>query len=161
VLGLNFRYLRRFQDLDSTEDLAYLLDTILGRFMRLAFTLKTVKHATAIKKALKFIRERYGSQFTLADAAEAADLSPAYFSKVFKSELGESFSEHVNRLRIERAVILLTGSDLSLAEIAGKVGFEDQATSPRCSSGHRHLPRAVPRIRRPAGPGGGGDPRGR
>lgn len=127
VLGLNFRYLRRFQDLDSTEDLAYLLDSILGRFMRLAFSLKTVKHATAIKKALRFIRERYASEFSLSEVAEAAGLSAAYFSKVFKSELGESFSEHVNRLRIERAVILLTGSELSLAEIAGQVGFEDQS----------------------------------
>jgi len=127
VLGLNFRYLRRFQDLDSTEDLAYLLDSILGRFMRLAFTLKTVKHATAIKRALRFIRERYATEFTLSQTAEAAGLSPAYFSKVFKAELGESFSEHVNRLRIERAVILLTGSGLSLSEVAGQVGFEDQS----------------------------------
>ncbi len=127
VLGLNFRYLRRFQDLDSTEDLAYLLDSILGRFMRLAFTLKTVKHATAIKRALRFIRERYATDFSLAEAASAAGLSPAYFSKVFKAELGESFSEHVNRLRIERAVILLTGSELSLADVAGQVGFEDQS----------------------------------
>lgn len=127
VLGLNFRYLRRFQDLDSTEDLAYLLDSILGRFMRLAFTLKTVKHATAIKRALKFIREHYASEFSLTEAAEAAGLSSAYFSKVFKAELGESFSEHVNRLRIERAVILLTSTGLSLVEIAGQVGFEDQS----------------------------------
>ena len=127
VLGLNFRYLRRFQEVDSPEDLAYLLDSILSRFMRLAFTLKTVKHTTAIKRALRFIRDNYSGDVSLTEVAEFAGLSPAYFSKVFKAEMGVSFSEHVNRLRIERAVILLTGSDASLADIAGKVGFEEQS----------------------------------
>ncbi len=127
ILGLNYRYLRRFQDLDSTEDLAYLLDSILGRFMHLTFSLRTVKHATAIKRALRFIRERYTGDISLPEVAGHAGLSPAYFSKVFKEELGESYSEHVNRLRIERAAIFLTGSELSLADTAGKVGFEDQS----------------------------------
>lgn len=127
VLGLNFRYLQRFQEVDSTEDLAYLLDSILSRFMRLAFTLRTVKHTTAIKRALRYIRDNYAGEVSLSEVAEFAGLSSAYFSKVFKAEMGVSFSEHVNRLRIERAVILLTGSEESLAEIAGKVGFEEQS----------------------------------
>lgn len=127
ILGLNFRYLRRFQDLDSTEDLAYLLDTMLGRFMRSAFSLRSVKHATAFKRALRHIRDHYAEELTLADVAAHAGLSPSYFSKVFKAELGESFSEHVNRLRVERAVLLLKDTAQGLSQIAGAVGFEDQS----------------------------------
>ena len=56
VLGLNYRFLKRFQELETQEDLAFCLDSVLSRFSRLAFSFRAVKHASAIEKALRFIK---------------------------------------------------------------------------------------------------------
>lgn len=54
-------------------------------------------------------------------------LSPAYFSRLFKEETGESFTVYLNRVRIERSKELLLHQNLRLADIAQLVGFEDQS----------------------------------
>ncbi len=127
ALSLDYRFLKRFQEIQTPEDLAYLIDAVLARFVALAFSFRAVKHASAIEKGLRFARKRLTTGVTLADTASAAGLSSAYFSRIFKEETGESFSEHLNRLRVERAAALLLGGDDTLAEIATKVGFEDQS----------------------------------
>jgi AraC-like DNA-binding protein/ligand-binding sensor protein len=127
VLGSNYRNIQRIQDATDQEELADILNQALERFSRLAFSFREVKHAVALRKAEKFIRESFMGKPTLTEAAAAAGLSPAYFSSVFKEELGESFSEYLNRLRVELAAELLTSSDMSLAEVAGSCGFDDQS----------------------------------
>ena len=54
-------------------------------------------------------------------------LSPAYFSRVFKQEMGESFTAYLNRVRIEHSCALLRQKQLRLVDIALMVGFEDQS----------------------------------
>jgi transcriptional regulator GlxA family with amidase domain len=41
--------------------------------------------------------------------------------------MGESLSSYLNRIRVEKASRMLTETDLSLSEIAGSCGFEDQS----------------------------------
>ncbi|MDX9958301.1 MAG: helix-turn-helix domain-containing protein [Clostridia bacterium] len=127
VLGSNYRNIQRIQDAADQEELADILNQALERFSRLAFSFREVKHAVALRKAEKYIRENFMGRPTLTEAAAAAGLSPAYFSSVFKEELGESFSEYLNRLRVELAAELLVSSDMNLAEVAGSCGFDDQS----------------------------------
>ena len=127
VLGTNYHTIQRIQEAMDQEELADILNLALERFSRLAFSFREVKHAVALRKAEKFIRENFMGRPTLPEAAAAAGLSPAYFSSVFKEELGESFSEYLNRLRVELATELLTSSDMSLTEVAGSCGFDDQS----------------------------------
>jgi AraC-like DNA-binding protein/ligand-binding sensor protein len=127
VLGSNYRNIQRIQEAADQEELADILNLALERFSRLAFSFREVKHSVALRKAEKFIRENFMGRPTLPEAAAAAGLSPAYFSSVFKDELGESFSEYLNRLRVELAAELLTSSDMSLAEVAGSCGYDDQS----------------------------------
>ena len=54
-------------------------------------------------------------------------LSPAYFSRVFKQEVGESFTGYLNRVRIDHSRSLLRRKELRLVDIALMVGFEDQS----------------------------------
>jgi AraC-like DNA-binding protein len=81
----------------------------------------------ALRKAERFIREHFLENPSLREVAAAAGLSPAYFSTVFKEELGESFSDFLGRLKVEKAAGLLVGSDMSLADVADTCGFLDQS----------------------------------
>ena len=111
----------------SVEDIAYWLSQIMVRFTDLVFTLKGVKHAVVIQKARQFIARRYAEKITLDDVAAAVFLSPAYFSKVFNEEMGVSFTGYLNGVRIDRSRELLRNSTVSLVDIAGLVGFDDQS----------------------------------
>lgn len=54
-------------------------------------------------------------------------LSPAYFSRVFKKEMGTTFNSFLNEVRIEKSKSLLRNNDLKMVDIALRVGFESQS----------------------------------
>ena len=53
------------------------------------------------------------------------NISPYYFSKIFKEDTGENFIEYLTNIRIEKAKELLSGSDYSMKEICAMVGYSD------------------------------------
>ena len=53
------------------------------------------------------------------------DISPYYFSKLFKEETGENFIEYLTSLRINKAKELIQNSSLSMKEICAEVGYAD------------------------------------
>lgn len=73
--------------------------------------------------AIYYIETHYSQNLTLAEAARTACLSTAYFSRLFHTQLGISFSEYVSNVRIHYAKILLSQSRKSVTEIALETGF--------------------------------------
>ena len=53
------------------------------------------------------------------------NISPYYFSKIFKEETGENFIEYVTNIRITKAKELLEKSEFSMKEICAEVGYSD------------------------------------
>ncbi|MEF2965492.1 helix-turn-helix domain-containing protein [Paenibacillus sp. M1] len=79
-----------------------------------------------LQRALLFVAERYKEDLSMEQCAEYVNLSPYYFSKLFKQRTGENFSDYVTRLRIEEAKKLMGKSQhLSLKEICYEVGYKD------------------------------------
>ena len=61
------------------------------------------------------------------EIAGVAHVSPYHFARSFKAATGLSPHQYVIQRRVERAKTLLTGGDLSIAEVAGAVGFANQS----------------------------------
>ncbi|HHV10719.1 MAG TPA: response regulator [Clostridiales bacterium] len=78
-----------------------------------------------VRKAKQFINENYMRQITLEEVAEAIELSPAYFSTVFKKEVGINFSDYLISCRIEAAKDRLKNGNLPVNLIAEEVGYVD------------------------------------
>ena len=53
------------------------------------------------------------------------NISPYYFSKVFKEECGLNFIEYLTNIRIDKAKELLEKSNLSIKEICVSCGYTD------------------------------------
>jgi YesN/AraC family two-component response regulator len=121
------RYLRALLEAENLEELTDLLNRIVERLSIKIFTFHRVKHASALRKAERYVRNNYSRRLSLSEVARAAELSPAYFSTLFKQEMGEGFSDYLARLRIEKATLLLLKTNLGLPEIASQCGFEDQS----------------------------------
>ena len=127
IFGLNFRYLREVDRLNTPEDLAQWLSAILDRFTALVFDLVDIKHKDVIYKAIDYIKRNYSNKLTLEETAAQINLSPSYFSKVFKEELGCSFNTYLNELRIEKSKRSSLAGSASIVEICDMVGFGDQS----------------------------------
>ncbi len=78
-----------------------------------------------IEKVKALIEERYQEDITMEQMAERVNLSPHYFSKVFKAQAGENFIDFLTQVRIHKAIELMKNSQLSLKEICYAVGYKD------------------------------------
>lgn len=74
----------------------------------------------------EYIQAHYQEELSLSELAELADLSPAYFSAVFKKENGSGIAEYINEVRCHEAQRLLLESRLTTAAIAQEVGYNDE-----------------------------------
>jgi AraC-like DNA-binding protein/ligand-binding sensor protein len=127
VLETNNYYLKRIQEAQTIEELTDVLHITVERMAGQIFSFQGIRHASALRKAERFIWENYTRKISLQEIAEASGLSAPYFSTIFKDEMGENLSSYLNRLRVEKASRMLLETDLSLSEIAGSCGFEDQS----------------------------------
>lgn len=76
-----------------------------------------------VSQAIHFILERYQGYITLEMAAGAIGLNPSYLSRLFKEETQYTFSEYVNRVRIDAGKKLLESGQYSIKQISSQVGF--------------------------------------
>ena len=70
-----------------------------------------------------FFSANYASDIRLGDLAEKLNLSVRQTSRVLKEAYGESFQAYLTRLRVQRARNYLMFTDLSVSEIAQRVGY--------------------------------------
>ncbi len=114
----------RLQNLDALSDF---LTAIFYRFVGYVFDFTQFEHTDILHKAVNYLRENLSEKLTLEDLAAHVGLSRSYLSTIIKSELGMSFTDYLNQMRIDRSKELLLDPKLSLAEIAGLVGYGDQS----------------------------------
>lgn len=88
-------------------------------------TKKEEQASGLIIKAKYFMEENFSKDISLDDVSRTVDISPYYFSKLFKEETGENFIEYLTNLRIEKAKKLLQNKDLSIKNICVDTGYSD------------------------------------
>ena len=71
------------------------------------------------------IQENYNKDISLDDVSGIVNISPYYFSKIFKEETGENFIEYLTRIRIEKAKEFLVQPDVSIKEAGIRSGYTD------------------------------------
>ena len=86
---------------------------------------REAQSSSVIDKAKDYIAARYNKDISLDDVSREVDISPYYFSKIFKEETGENFIEYVTNIRITKAKELLENSEFSMKEICAEVGYSD------------------------------------
>ncbi len=78
-----------------------------------------------VQSSLDFARRNLKKTLTVDDLAEAANLSRRQFSRVFRSETGQSPAKAIEHLRVEAARLMLEQSRHSIEVIAAENGFVD------------------------------------
>jgi len=81
---------------------------------------------TEIRNAIKYIQENYKKNITLTELAEYVRLSKNHLCMLFKQEIGENFTDYVNKLRINEAKILILEKNFQVKEASYEVGINNE-----------------------------------
>jgi AraC-like DNA-binding protein/ligand-binding sensor protein len=127
LVEANSRNIKLIEDSNTAGELADNVCLILERMAGKIFSFQGIRHASALRKAERFIWENYTRKISLKEIADASGLSAPYFSTVFKNEMGENLSNYLNRLRVEKALVMLSETDSPINGISAACGFEDQS----------------------------------
>jgi AraC family transcriptional regulator len=80
-----------------------------------------------LQRVLEYIQAHLDQELSLAALASIAQMSPYYFSRLFKQSTGLSPHQYLLRQRIERAKELLAGPRCRIAEVSDTLGFPHQS----------------------------------
>lgn len=86
---------------------------------------KEHKVSSVISESMTYIDLHFATDIRLKDVAEAVAISPQYFSKIFKKELGVNFIDYLTKVRIEEAKKMLKANRKSIKEICFDIGYND------------------------------------
>ena len=126
IYQLNGKFLTLINQEQNLDELCMLLQEVAEGFMSAVFYEKD-KGNSYIRKALRFIADNYFEHLELAAVADFVQLSPSYFSSLFRQVVGMNFREYLCSVRVEESKRLLLSTDFALADIAVSVGFPDQS----------------------------------
>ncbi|MCL4415534.1 MAG: AraC family transcriptional regulator [Actinobacteria bacterium] len=86
---------------------------------------KKIENINRLKDLIIMLQQEYTRAVTLEEAANKVNMSLHYFCKFFKKVIGYNFSRYLISIRIDKAKALLLTENLSVTNIAYKVGFEN------------------------------------
>lgn len=103
-----------------------------------------------LDQALLFVHERFNTEFTLDDVARWCGSNRTQVNQRFRALTGQSLRQYVIGLRLRVASSLLRDTGLPIAEIMGRVGYENGSNFTRTFRGaFGQTPREHRRTTRP------------
>ncbi|MBO4524388.1 MAG: helix-turn-helix transcriptional regulator [Ruminococcus sp.] len=125
---------------DRKEDTQLILKPmLLSLFMYIARRYRLEKAETPSSSLLDSIVQYIGSHpetVTLGEVAAHFSYHPNYVSTLLHKELGKTYSEIVLEKRMDRAVILMKGTNLSIEEIAAMLGYGNHSSFYKAFKAH-------------------------
>lgn len=117
-----YTHIRRFSTIQELNHWFrnYLIDPITT-YVR---SKQDQEHVHLIQKVVRYIEDNYHFDLSLDQCAQICGLSPYYLSKLFKKTMELSFIEYLTKYRLDRSIELLRTTDLTIAEISEKVGYQ-------------------------------------
>jgi AraC-like DNA-binding protein len=126
-LGLNYTSMVEVAEITSHEELAGWLREMLEGIMDAIERSRSQDAGFLVFEALDYMQKHCCEDLSRDDVAEAVHLSPSHFSALIKRESGATFTDHLNRMRIDRAAEMLSRTDKQIATIALECGYRDQS----------------------------------
>lgn len=80
-----------------------------------------------VRQVLHDIQERYAEELSLKTLSQVYNINPVYLGQLFQKEVQSTFSDFLNKTRINKAKEMLTGTNYRMTDIAAKVGYWDKS----------------------------------
>ena len=107
--------------------------------------------AVQLQGVVDYIRDGLANNLLIADVAAIVGMSTTHFKSMFKRSVGIPVHQYIIKLRVERAIALLSSGRPRLIDVAQLSGFSDQSHMSRCM--RRTVGRTPTQIARRENPG--------
>jgi AraC family transcriptional regulator len=88
-------------------------------------------YADRVQRVVDYLDEHLDKELDIEALARVACFSPYHFHRIYRAFLGETVSDTVRRLRLQRAAIDLLDRELSIERTAFRAGYASQAAFTR------------------------------
>jgi two-component system response regulator YesN len=118
-------YLPAIMEMQNFEELRY---WFYGKLRAACHNIRNSREESnhsVTRGAQEYIKKHFSDDISLDDVSYHANVSPYYFSKLFKAETGMNFIDYLTQVRIEKAKQLLSCTEKSMKEICREIGYSD------------------------------------
>lgn len=117
-----YERLPEINQLNSTKEISAWTKEMVLRAIRLSSD-EEKQYSEIVFRMLNYLKKNYDQEISLNTMANDFNMNSLYLGRLFKQETGCVFTDYLNNLRIAKAKVLLLETDMSIAEIAQKVGY--------------------------------------
>ena len=122
---------------EAQEELLRLLRLMMSAIQ----SQRTTSSLRLAAEAQEYLREHFAQEsLSLEELCLHLHISPSYFSMIFKRETKRTFHQYVTELRMDKALTLLSSTELKTAQIAQRVGLPDPSYFSYCFKKHFGFP---------------------
>lgn len=100
-------------------EMVFLLSREISQGYRRIFV---IENPLAIR-AIQFISDQMEEKIGLVDVAKACQVTPRHLSSIFKEVINITVNDYINIAKVDKAMRWLTESELTITEIASRLGF--------------------------------------
>ncbi|MDD4120045.1 MAG: PocR ligand-binding domain-containing protein [Clostridia bacterium] len=119
-------YNKILADNTTFEELCYLTSEIMEVFMAIVYKHRTKKQTNEhLVSAINYIKINYDKELNLKFVSNQIFVNSYYLSHLFRNEMNMTFSDYLNKIRMEESIKLLKNSQLKIQEIANLIGYAD------------------------------------
>ncbi|MBQ3599786.1 MAG: helix-turn-helix domain-containing protein [Lachnospiraceae bacterium] len=119
------KYLEEIIEMQNFQQLEFWFKEKIVQVCKNNYVCEKIDSIDIVKKAKEFIQLNYAKDIDLNEVAAYLQISPYYFSKLFKKRTGKNFIEYLTQVRMEHAKNLLKNSTKSMKEICIDIGYSD------------------------------------
>ncbi len=132
ILGRYEQKKAEFPDIEElTEEIknsvtVYELGQILTKYCRQMSTIIGASSSdNVVRRMYAYMEKNYDKDLKLEMISTMFNYNSAYLGKIFKKEMGESFNNALDHIRISSAKRLLTDTSLKVYQVSERVGFSN------------------------------------
>lgn len=116
-------YLRNGYYFKTASQLKNWVLSLIEQFKKSFDEPNSKKHSHIIMQVHRFIEQHLNEDVTLKTIADHIYLHPVYLSRLYKKEMGMTLSAYITKIRLEKAVYLLTQTNKKIFEISKEIGY--------------------------------------
>lgn len=106
----------------SIEDISNWVKEMILTAMNLSIK-EEENYSDTIANVLNYLKQNYDKEISLKTVADEFKMNSLYLGRIFKTETGSIFTDYVNNMRVKKAKKLLAETDMTMRQVAEKVGY--------------------------------------
>ncbi|NLZ54915.1 MAG: helix-turn-helix transcriptional regulator [Thermoanaerobacteraceae bacterium] len=135
LIDMRNNFMKQIEKQATFEDVILLGEEMIRQYLNFIHNQLCQINNPIINDALAYIKNNLDKELSLEEVSSAIHVSRSHLSNLFSKCIGNSFSHHVNKLKIEKAKELLAKTKFSIMDITVECGFNSQSYFSRVFSG--------------------------